>query len=93
MSGHRDPFTFRETDSEIATLRTRVEEQAEAKLARVAEVIALYDDDASYVKEIRAALAAREQPAQHPLCTCGRSLTCLIHGRQPAQEKPEGTDA
>ena len=38
-------------------------EQAEAKLARVAEVIALYDDDASYVKEIRAALAAREQPA------------------------------
>jgi len=38
-------------------------EQAEAKLARVAEVIALYDDDASYVKEIRAALAAaRDQP-------------------------------
>ena len=44
------------------------------------------------IRNLRLA-AAREQPAQHPLCTCGRSLTCLIHGRQPAQEKPEGTDA
>ena len=91
----RERDTLRKRTSNLLACKNCEEraEQAEAKLARVAEVIALYDDDASYVKEIRAALAAREQPAQHPLCTCGRSLTCLIHGRQPAQEKPEGTDA
>ena len=75
MSGHRDPFTFRETDSEIATLRTRVEEQAEAKLARVVWVLNKHASDAvrnlcpdianAICQTVDAALvAAREQPTQ-----------------------------
>ena len=93
MSDHRDPFTFRETDSEIATLRTRVEEQAEAKLARVVWVLNKHASDAvrnlcpdianAICQTVDAALAAaRDQPMQEKLPLGHPYTECRrFHGR------------